>query len=338
MDDDFLGRYYAAPRPDFSGKLYERIDDSMNTSVTRPPPAPANRARARTLRRWSPALALAMLALAGVLFVSFPPTRALAQDFLNLFRVKKFAAVTVDPARIQQLQNGSIDWEAMLSDNMKVSKEPGKPQLVASPAEASQRAGFAVKVPRTLPQGDFKLQSYVQGEGSVTFTADVAKAQSVLDMLGITDVQIPAGLNGAQVTVNKPPVVMLKYTSARQQLTLLQSASPEVELPPGVNLQQLGEIGLRVIGLSKDEAHAFAQNVDWTSTFLIPVPADATQVRQVDVNGASGLLLVSKSPTGPNGPNARGDSVLLWARDGMVYGLQGYSDGMDMLEVASSVQ
>lgn len=333
MDDEFIKRYHDAPRSEFSEKLYERIDHSMTNQNQATTAHPVR----RSLFRWSPALAVASLALIAVLLFSFAPARALAQDFLNLFRVKKFAAITVDPSRVQQLDD-KVDWEALLSENMHINKDPGKPQLVASPEEASQRVGFEVKVPTVLPRGDVKLETYVQGEGSATFTANTEKAQSVLELLGITDVEIPASLNGAQVTVNKPPVAILKYTSGRQQLTLMQSPSPEVDLPPGANLAQLGEIGLRVIGLSKQEAHAFAQKVDWNSTFLIPVPANAAMVREVDVNGANGLLITSKTNARSNGPFAQGDSVLLWQRGGMVYGLEGNEGSVDLVEVASSLK
>ncbi len=291
-----------------------------------------------TLRRWSPALIAATLVLALALVIALPPTRALAQDFLNLFRVKKFAAITIDPARVQQLENINIDTEQLFAENVQVLQEPGKPMQAASIQDAASRAGFKVAIPSAVPQ-NAKLEIYVEGAGSGVLTANVAKAQEFLNLAGVTDVEIPAQLDGAKITITKPAAVRLDYTFKNGSVSFMQSPSPEGDLPQGVELSQLGEIGLRVLGLSQQDAHNFAQSVDWSSTFLIPIPANAAEVRQVNVNGADGLMLTSNG-TARNGrsPYANGDSVLLWARDGMVYAMHGQGSAVDLLELANSVQ
>lgn len=294
----------------------------------------------QNLVRWSPAFLAAVIVLAIVALFTLPPAQALAQDFLGLFRVKKFATITVDPARIKQLNNLNIDPEQLMANDVKVVKEPGKPVNVASVKEASDRVGYAVAVPSGLP-ADAKLQASVQGEGSVVITADTAKAQEVLDLLAINDVTLPAQLNGAKITINKPALVNLTYTFKNGSISLMQSPSPEVQLPPGVELKQIGEIGLRVLGLSAADARDYADKVDWNTTFLIPVPANAGEVRQVTINGADGLMFTSNGSStqrkfkGPAAPN--GESIILWANNGMVYALHGYGSSVDLLEFANSV-
>lgn len=330
MDDEFLTRYGSSPRPEFARQLQERIEQPMKNQ---------NQTLRRNVLRWSPALLAASLVVVAVLVLTFPPAQAMAQDFLNLFRVKKFAAISVDPARVNELENTNLDLQKMFGDSVQVVKEPGKPVVVASVQAASERAGFNAAVPSAMPKSA-KLQVSVQGEGSAVLTADTAKIQSVLDTLGIDDVKVPAQLDGAKITVNKPAAVVLDYTlKDSSTVSLMQSPSPEVDLPAGVNLARLGEIGLRVLGLSKQEAHDFAQQVDWSSTFLIPVPADAAEVRQVNVNGAQGLM-VSSNGTMKNGRSAyaKGNAVVLWANNGMVYAMQGDSGAVDLLELANSVQ
>jgi len=328
MDDEFLTRYRENPRPEFARQLQERMERPMAQKRT---------AR-QMLLRWSPALLAASVLVAAALVLTFPPAQALAQDFLNLFRVTKFAAITVDPARANQLENTNLDMEKLFAENVQVVKEPGKPVKVASAQAAGERAGFNVAVPAALPQ-NAKLEASVEGEGTVVLTVDTDKAQSILDTLGINDVQIPRQLNGAKITVNKPAAVMLKYTLKEGVVELMQSRSPEVDLPPGVNLAQMGEIGLRVLGLNKQEAHAFAQKVDWNSTFLIPIPANAAEVRQVNVNGAEGLMITSnRTMKNGRGPYAKGDSLVLWAKDGMVYAMHANVGYADLLEMANSVQ
>lgn len=330
MDDEFLTRYQEKPRADFARQLQERIEQPMKNS---------NQTLSRKLVRWSPAFIAASVIVAAILVLTFPPAQAMAQDFLNLFRVKKFAAITIDPARANQLENTNLDMEKMFGDSVEVIQEPGKPIVVDSVQAASDRAGFNVAVPAAMPKSA-KLKISVQGKGAAVMTADTEKMQSVLDALGIDDVKVPAQLDGAKININKPAAVVLDYTfKDGTTVGLMQSPSPEVDLPPGVNLAQLGEIGLRVLGLSKQEAHDFAQKVDWNSTFLIPIPADAAEVRQVNVNGAEGLM-INASNTGQNRPSpySKSDSMVLWAKDGMVYAMQGDSGSADLLELANSVQ
>lgn len=330
MDDQFLKQYRESPRSEFARELQDKLNGEtiMQTQKT----------WRQNLMRWSPAFIAAAILLALVLVVSLPPTRALAQDFLDLFRVKKFATINIDPARMKQLDKLNVDTEKLFADNVQVLQEPGKPVQVASVKEAAQRAGFDVAVPSQAPQGA-KLQVSVQGAGAAVITANVAKTQELLELAGVNDVKIPAQLDGAQITIRKPAAVLLTYKLQDGNLVLMQSPSPEIELPPGVELKQLGEIGLRVLGLSADEARDFANKVDWSSTFLIPIPANAAEVRQVTVNGAEGLMLTSNSPArNHRGPMASSDSVLLWANNGMVYAMQGNTGAVDLLEMANSVQ
>lgn len=352
MDDQFLKQYREPPRAEFARQLQDRIDGGSMNVVKQ-------KTWRQNLMRWSPAFLAAVIVVAAVLVITLPPAGALAQDFLGLFRVKKFATVTVDPARMQQLGNLNIDTEQLFADNVKVLQEPGKPVSVGSVQEASTRAGFAVSVPAAVPQGA-KLQASVEGAGSAVVTANVAKAQEILDMVGVNDVKIPSQLDGAKITITKPASVILNYTLQNGTVSLMQSPSPQVELPPGVELKQLGEIGLRVLGLSKEDAHTFAANVDWSSTFLIPIPANAEEVRQVTVNGADGLMLTSSGASfggaAPKNANtkkqgkpgavpphagsayANGQSVILWAKNGMVYAMQGSGSAVNLLELANSVQ
>lgn len=328
MDDEFLTHYQENPRTEFARQLQERIERPMK-----------NQPLSKKLVRWSPAFIAASVLVAAALLFTFPPAQALAQDFLNLFRVKKFAAIAIDPARMNQLEKSNLDFEKMFGENVQVLKEPGKPTQVDSVKQAGERARFQVAVPAAMPK-KAKLKAFVQGAGAVVITTDTAKMQSVLDTLGIDDVKIPAQLDGAKIKLNKPAAVVLEYIHPDGTVVgLMQSPSPEVDLPPGVDLAQLGEIGLRVLGLNKQEAHDFAQKVDWHSTFLIPIPANAAEVRQVNVNGAEGLM-INVSSTGKNrhSPYAKGDAVVLWAKDGMVYAMSGDSGAADLLELANSVQ
>ena len=335
MDDEFMYKLRGEPRPEFKQQLQRRL----NSTMTSKPSA------ARRFVSWKTALA----GVAGMLVVALavsPSARALAQDFLNLFRVKRITAVSISPELVSQLRDGKLNIESVLSSSVEVLKEPAKPQPVGSVAEASQLAGIPVRVPTNVPTGMSGPDIRVSGEGVARFTADTAKLQSIVDMLGVADVTIPALLNGATVTVTKPPMVGLVYRrgdDARAgRVLFMQAHNPEIALPDGVSLPELGELALRVMGMSPDEAHRLAQSIDWTSTLLVPIPANAATFREVPVRGVTGLLIMTTGNDGGavemGGVNIPQGTTLLWSEGETVYAATGNVEGTTLVDMANSMQ
>jgi hypothetical protein len=119
-------------------------------------------------------------------------------------------------------------------------------------------------------------------------------------------------------------------------VTLVQLASPTVNTPPGVDLGQVGEAMLELLGLSPAEAQHFAQTIDWSSTLVIPLPTDAASFRDVTVDGAQGVLIQS-NPRSSGGPNTT-HYTLFWAKSGKVYSLSGTGDASRGVELANSLR
>lgn len=337
MNKDDLHDLPAKPRPmrpGYANELYGRLNEVE----------PAKRADLLTMH-WRLALTgMAAMAIVASLVLS-PMARATAESFLNLFRVKRITAIAIDPARIQQLREQGItnaDIEALIGDAMVEDAEQAKlhaePRLVADVNEASPLAGFTARLPDAAAFGLMPPQIYVQDAQTVRFRGNLARLNSFMQLLSITDVTLPAQLDGAVVTVTKPAAVMVKYGN---ELTLIQSRSPEMELPDDVNLAQLGEIGLRVAGLSPDEARRIAQSTDWNSTLVMPIPTDAASFREVTLNNGASALLVTTGGTGamsmrgPQGQRQR--TTLVWTEGDMVYALSGGFTG-DVVNVANSMR
>jgi hypothetical protein len=153
--------------------------------------------------------------------------------------------------------------------------------------------------------------------------------------MGAEDVQVPAEWDGARVEVKTTPVVALTYRRGSDDFVLLEARSPAVELPPGVDLARLGQIGLEMAGLSAEEARIFARTIDWRSTLLVPVPAEGASFREVEVRGGRGLLVTSHQR--PKGGGGRWRSVLMWSAGGLVFALEGPGNGIEILEMAQSL-
>jgi hypothetical protein len=170
----------------------------------------------------------------------------------------------------------------------------------------------------------------MKGEHAARVTADTSKLQEVLAALEIGDVAVPQGLDGQTATIRVPPIVRTVYANGKQEVSLFQARSPEVTLPPGLDLPPLAEIGLRIAGLGSGEAHTLAQAIDWRSTMLVPIPAGAATFRQIDLQGSRGLFIEPASQRGPRG--------VMWSRDGAIYAMTGAIGSETLLQIAASVQ
>jgi hypothetical protein len=323
MDDRFLNEFRRDPAPGYARRLRERLLEQEETER-----AP----------RWRPLLAAAgALAVVASLF-AIPAMRAGAQAVLDLFRVRSFVAVPFDQARAEKLRSLGNDKAMVIFDRQEVIQEPGRPVVQASPAMASAAAGFAVGTPSFLPAGLALDTVAVSGEGRARLGLSSARLRGLLDALDLRDVQVPAGLDGQELVVHTFPVVQQSYRDERGRLDLLQSRSPEVSLPAGVDLARVGEIGLRILGLDPGEARRVASAVDWRSTLVVPVPANASSFRQVTVQGNRGLLVTTTRPESGSGRRRRGGSVVLWTQGDRVFALEGTLGSEDLLQIAESVR
>ncbi len=331
MDDRFMHELRRAPDPAFAEELRERL-----SHVAAP--------RAAT-GRWRPALALAAAAAVVVAMFAFPSMRASAQAMLDLFRVRNFAPVEFDPQRLEKLTAGQHDDNLFLFGTHEVLQDPGKPREVATPEAAAAAAGIDVRKPGDLPRGITLRNIQVDGAAAGRFTANAAKLRAVLQELDIRDLEVPPGLDGASVTVRKSPIVAQRFESDRYHVTLMQSRSPDVQLPAGVDLQRLAEIGMRILGLDRTEANRLARSIDWHTTLMVPVPANASSFRKVEVHGNPGLLVNSRrdGAASDHGAGARrgGDrngTLILWSEQDRVFALAGNLDDVSMMQMAESVR
>lgn len=331
MDERRLRGLRREPRPEFARELHERL--------RRQGPALApTRARRASRLGWSLAGGLAV-ALA-VLGFTVPAVRVSAQAFLDLFRVRNFAAVSIDPARLERLGEMRFDPASLLAGGRpEVLEEPAPPRVVGSVAEAAGLAGFTARVPAAPPAGLRADTVTVAGGGAARFAVDVARLRELLEALDVRDLAVPDGLDGRPVTVRTFATVRQRFTGGRRHAELVQARSPEVSLPAGLDLARLGEIGLRVAGLDAAEARRFAGAIDWHGTMLVPVPLDGASFTEVGVRGQRALLVRFEArKAGARGGERRAGGLLLWSEDGMVYALGGNLDEVALVAMAESLR
>ncbi len=291
--------------------------------------------------------AIAVLLLAVI--VSVPATRALADQVLNLFRVEQVTVLPVDFTGMKQLSgNGPLGQQLsdLVSSSISVKQKPGAPVQVSSAAEASQKAGFTVRLPQNA---NFSRLS-VQGAAAFDVTIDRAKAQALLDEAGRSDLVLPKDIDGAVVSVSVPASVRADFgtcpdpaaaESALQGsgsrnypdcVILSEIPSPTVNAPANVDVAQLAQIGLEFTGMTPEQAAAYTKTIDWTTTLVVPIPKNAATYQQLTVDGVTGTLVQRPS-------DDAADFVLIWIKNGIVYSIGGLgSNSQQAIDIANSLK
>ncbi|MGE5249053.1 MAG: anti-sigma factor family protein [Bacteroidota bacterium] len=305
------------------------------------------------LKKWFafPAVRVAVIAaLVLALVLAVPGTRALAGQLLNLFRVQQVTVIPVDFTGLQQLNgNGPLSdqFTQLISSSMTVTQKPGDPVQVSDAKQASDLAGFSVR----LPQGKTPSQIYVTGAAAATFTIDRSKAQALINEAGRSDLVLPESVDGARISVKVPATVSAGYGTCpkphldesqsagpgiagrryRDCVILAQLPSPTVDAPADLDVAQLAQLGLQFTGMSAEEAAAFTKSVDWASTLVVPIPRNGASYEQVQVDGVTGTLIQRPADDAPQ-------YALLWVKDGIIYAISGLgTDWQQAMEMANSL-
>lgn len=263
---------------------------------------------------------LAVLVLLVIAF-SLPPVRAAASDFLGLFRVQKFAAISISPQQMALLEE--IAEEGLHPGEFQPIEEPGRPQAVASLDEAAAQTGRQV---RTIAGRDAPASIEVTGAGSGRLIVDLDRARRILRAADVDPTLLPDSLDGAEVDVTIFPAVEQRWSDG---VTLIQSESPLIDYPDDVDPNILGEALLQVLGMSAAEAQRLSASIDWSSTLLLPVPENIATFSEVTVDGASALALSSVDG---------GESSLMWQKDGAIYLLVGPNTVEGLQRMAEAVE
>jgi len=301
-------------------------------------------------RRWAPAWGAALAAALVIAAISFAPVRSRAERLLAMLRVERVEVVSIDPVmpNVETQDRAAKMLGQLISDNVVVTTQPGKPQEVASAAEASRLAGFPVRV--LSARADAPHLS-VEGERAFHLTLNRDRLQAVVDEVGRPEIQLPASIDGAEVAVHIPKAVVARYGDfpkpasgdqphgnewagiPKDFVVLAQVPSPTVSVPPNLNVAQVAEAGLEIAGLSPEEAHSFVQSVDWTSTLVIPVPRQGGSYLKEQVDGVEGTLISM-----PPQHRRPAGYTLIWIKNGVIYSLSGSGDGGEAVTLADSLQ
>jgi hypothetical protein len=270
-------------------------------------------------------------------------------NILPLFQPKTVAPVAITVADVQSLQAlgdyGTLTW----------SVNPN-PQIVLTADEAKQISGLNVPKVAKLPAGVSNNITYAAMPKAVAvFTFDAKKAEAAAAKTGKALPKLPAGVDGAKLTVTVGPAVIEVFgnlntknpsgqdTSGSNsssgsnngpsdinlpQLVVAESAAPLVTSTQ-VTAKQLENYILSMPGISPQLAASLRAIGDPSTTLLIPVPIQYATSSKVTVQGVQGVAL---------GDNTGAGAGVIWIKNGKVFAVAGFLKQSEVLTIANGLK
>lgn len=261
------------------------------------------------------------LLLVAVSFTS-PAMRAFASDFLGNFRVQKFAAISISPDQIAIFEQ--IAESGLMPGTLEFIDDPGEGTAVDTLREATRLSG--IDHIQTLPQLGNPDGIFVTDGGSARFTLDLESSRAIFELVGLEPTLLPDELRDSNVRIFIFGTIGQRWDDGTM---LVQTESPIVEYPNGIDPAILGEALLQLLGLSQGEASRLAQQIDWTSTLVLPIPTDVGTFQEVTVQGVSGLFVETVDGQ---------ESALVWQKDGTLYMLTTPAELPALLDLANNLE
>jgi hypothetical protein len=257
----------------------------------------------------------------------------LAQD-TNFFAPNTVTPVPVTVADLQSLSQlsayGTMTW----------TQQP-QVQLVNSAAEAQRISGLHVPAAGKLPASVSTRVTYGATTKAVAvFTFSASKAAAEAAKTGKALPRMPAGMDGAQLTVTVGPAVVEIFgnmnvssttdpTQADLPQLIVGESSAPVASSSHVTVKQLEAYLLAQPGLSPQLAAAIRAIGDPSTTLPIPVPIQFATSSRVQVQGVTGIAL---------GDNTGLGSAVVWVKSGVVYAVAGTLKQSDVLKIANQLK
>ncbi|HEX2679707.1 MAG TPA: hypothetical protein VHQ03_00260, partial [Candidatus Dormibacteraeota bacterium] len=251
-----------------------------------------------------------------------------AENFKTNSTPSTVAPVPVTVADMQALSDlsnyGTVTW----------TQQP-EPQVVNSAADASAAAGgMQPPVVKDPPSTSVTYVAIPQAQAVFTFSAD--KAAAAAAQQGKALPAMPAGMDGAKLTVTVGPAIGEVFGNLSQtggssasdiNLPLLivgKSAVPHATSTQ-VTVKQMESVILAQPGITPGLKAAIKALDPSGTTLPIPIPVQYATATTVTVQGVSGVAL---------GDNTGAGAGVVWIKNGIVYAVAGPIKQSDAIKIA----
>jgi hypothetical protein len=255
--------------------------------------------------------------------------------------VRNAALKSLQSLRMQKVQAVNADFSPYVDANANPTLHQMVTQMISD------------KVQVETNEEDHPL--VVGGSHKINVAVDRARLQAIATEAGHPDLVLPQSLDGASVAVEVPRSVQVQYgtcpgptnaskvvadnitgpspttTQYSDCVRLREGPTPIVNVPGGLDVGGLAQIGLETAGMTPNQASDFLHTIDWKAVLTLSVPRSLRSYEVVKVNGADGTLL---SMAGRRGPGY----ALIWTKNGLVYSLVGFGDSSQAVGLADSLK
>jgi hypothetical protein len=325
--------------PVHAAAAFDRFSDRIATS-----PPPPVRYRFEALGRRAIAPVAAVLAAAAVLLLfAFTPIGTLAQSFLTIFEPRQFVAIGISKGELDYLPD-------LKSFGTMVQHGTPAHQEVASAARAAALTGVPLRLPAWIPPSVPRTAHFgVGGRASASFTFSAAKARAYAAAARRPVPAMPRGLDGSVLTLQVGPMIVIGYGQFPQPaprrldskggddgprirdlppLVIVESVAPRVT-SSGATALEIESYLLQMPGVAPQLAEQIRAIGDPSTTMPIPVPIDKSYSQDVFVDGTKGLAIGDDTGVG---------GMIVWQKNGIVYGVGGALRQRELMEVAQSLR
>jgi hypothetical protein len=272
------------------------------------------------------------LGLAAALIV---PLAAHA-DPLSVFQPTQVRAVSVSPTDVRAIRS-LPPLEAF--GTVRGTRVPGVDE-VGSASEAAQNAGYALRLPATVPGALAKDAHYqVTQRARTAFTFSQSKAAAWAREHKVALHPLPSGLDGATYTATLQPIAVVTYgTMPRKRikhgprassfLTVIQAPVPTVT-SSGPPLRALTGWFASQPGISPRLVAQIKAIGDPSQTLPIPVRFNEQTAAKIAVDGVQGLAIGDETGIG---------TAIVWTKDGKLYAVAGTFPQSEVLALANDLK
>jgi hypothetical protein len=258
-------------------------------------------------------------------------------DPLSLFQPTQIRAVSVSPADMKAVRS-LPPLEAF--GIVRGTRIPGVDE-VASASEAAQDAGYALRLPPSVPASVGKDVHYeVTQRARTSFTFSQTKAAEWAREHKVALRPLPSGLNGATYTATVLPIALVTYGTMPKGrnvhrgprrdlfLAIVQAPLPTVT-SSGASLQTLTDWFASQPGIPPRLLAQIKALGDPAQTLPIPVRFNEQTASKIDVDGAQGLAIGDETGIG---------SAIVWTKDGKLYAVAGTLPQSTILALANTLK
>ena len=330
-DSATVAELMAVPELPLSPELaLSRLRRGIEAGEAARPVTFAERVTTGARQRW-PRVSRSVAALAfAAILLGLLGTSGVAQTMFKIFEPQQFQAVQVRPTDLNRiglaLDYGKLQWTS------------GPPDLkpVASASQAAERSGLPLLTPGALPPGIPSTVSYLvapRTTGSLTLNA--VRLRSSAEKAGVTVSPMPASIDGSTLYLDAGPALMEIYGDAAPNasgvlegipaLVIVQTRTPTIS-STGATQQQLEDYLLSQPGVPPEVAAQIRAIEHPNTTLPVPIPSGLATSRQVQVQGAKGLLV-----------DAGILSAVVWQKDGVIYAVGGQITPDQVITIANSL-